>query len=290
MEDIVDVIEGHCFARSNEVGCYLCGEARKSRKISVLFGLNAMVAECPICRIAFQTPPPSPEASLAYMNWRWRSLDAYVADRANQMQRALRQMAFVTAYVEKPSRLVDFGAGAGAFVRLATDQGWEATGIEQSDSARARAKDFFNVDLLREFDSGHYEVATLWDVVEHLRDPTRILAMIREHLTDDGLVFIETANLEDWRRVLKKDAWELYLFDHQFYFSPSSLKQILHKAGYQGFQQLNHDRELPSLHPRWILLHPLPALRSWLEWAKARLRWPAHGDLRLLVVVAKKSS
>jgi hypothetical protein len=72
MEDIVDTIEGHGFPRSNEVGCYLCGETRTARKIPVLFGMEAMIAGFPARRIAFQIPP-SPEASLAYMNWRWRS-------------------------------------------------------------------------------------------------------------------------------------------------------------------------------------------------------------------------
>jgi hypothetical protein len=290
MEDIVDIIEGHRFSRAKEVGCYLCGEIRKARKIPVLFGMKAMIAECAACRIAFQTPPPSPEASLAYMNWRWRSADAYVADPAIQMERALRQIAFVNQCVKKPATLVDFGAGAGAFVRAAVDQGWEATGIEQSDSARGRARDFFGVDLLSELDSKSYDVATLWDVVEHLRDPAKTLAMIREHLTDDGLVFIETGNFENWRRVLEKDEWELYLFDHQFYLSPTSLKRILGQAGYEGFRQLNRERDLPSLHPKRILQHPSVALRSWMEWGKARLRWPAHGDLRLLVVVAKKAA
>ena len=95
MQKIVDIIEGHQFFRSDEVGCYLCGEVRKSRKIPVSFGMTAMVAQCPACRIAFQTPVPSPEASLSYMNWRWRSSDAYVADRPHQLRRALRHMNFV---------------------------------------------------------------------------------------------------------------------------------------------------------------------------------------------------
>jgi hypothetical protein len=103
-------------------------------------------------------------------------------------------------------------------------------------------------------------------------------------------VFIETGNFENWRRVFEKDEWELYLFDHQFYLSPTSLKRILGQAGYEGFRQLNRERDLPSLHPKRILRHPSAAVRSWMEWAKARLRWPAHGDLRLLVVVAKKAA
>src|SRR5438874_6485518 len=117
--DTVDIIEGQRFPRSAGVKCYLCGRPRESRRIAVSLGMHAMVAECPDCRIAFQSPRPSPEASLAYMNWRWRSTDNYVANRASQMQRAMEQIAYVKQFIDRPIRLLDFGAGSGSFVRAA---------------------------------------------------------------------------------------------------------------------------------------------------------------------------
>jgi len=132
LEGIVDVIEGQRFPRSEEVGCYLCGKTRERRRIPVRFGMYAMVAECPDCRIAFQTPRPSPEASVAYMNWRWRSTDSYVGNPISQMQRAMQQVAYVKQYINKPIRLVDFGAGAGSFVRAALDQGWDAQELSRT--------------------------------------------------------------------------------------------------------------------------------------------------------------
>jgi SAM-dependent methyltransferase len=287
-EDTVDIIDGQRFPRSGEVKCYLCGRQRESRRIAVGFGMNAMVAECPDCRIAFQSPRPSPEASLAYMNWRWRSNDAYVGSRANQMQRAMQQIAYVKQLIDRPIRLVDFGAGSGSFVRAALDEGWDATGIEQSTSARARAKEFYDIELREELGEGRYDVVTMWDVIEHLRDPQEVLARIGKHLAKDGLIFIETGNFENWRRVVQKDGWGLYLFDHQFYFSPSSLKQVLHDAGYNGFCLLDCNHEYPSIHPKRVFRHPLQSVLSWLEWALAKARWPEHGDIEVMVAVGRR--
>lgn len=288
-DDAADVIEGQRFPRSEAVGCYLCGQHHPARRIPVAFGMHAMVAECPACRMAFQSPRPSPEASLAYMNWRWRSDDAYVGNRASQMRRAMTQVGHVRRFVDGPVRLLDFGAGAGSFVRAALDQGWDASGVEQSSSARQRAKALYDVELLDRLGTERYDVVTLWDVVEHLRDPRGLLAMLGEHLTANGLIFIETGNFENWRRIAEKDDWGLYLFDHQFYFSPSSLRQVLRDAGYQGYCLLDCNRARPSLDPGHALRNPSTAARSWLAWAQAKARWPAHGDINVMVVAARKA-
>ncbi|MBP7051911.1 MAG: class I SAM-dependent methyltransferase [Phycisphaerae bacterium] len=285
---VVDVIEGQAFPRSEEVGCPICGERRPSRRVAVRYGQVAMVAECPDCRIEFQTPRPSAEASLAYMNWRWRCSDAYVGNAGSQSRRARRQVCYVEKCAGRPARLVDFGAGAGSFVRAALDRGWDATGIETSDSAIARAREFHRVELHKEFPDERYDVATLWDVIEHLRDLQGTLRTVAEHLVDGGMLFIETGNVEHWLRSVEKDRWPLYLLDHQFYFSPSSLEQVLRRAGYDGFRLLRVNHSYPSLSPKRLVQHPLRAVRSWRAWAQARAKWPAHGDIDLMVAVARK--
>lgn len=125
-------------------------------------------------------------------------------------------------------------------------------------------------------------MATMWDVVEHLRDPKETLATVGRHLATDGLIFIETGNFENWRRVVEKDRWGLYLFDHQFHFSPSSLKQVLCDAGYNGFCLLNCNGARPSIHPKQVFRQPLQLVRSWFEWARAKAKWPEHGDINVM--------
>jgi len=288
MGAVVDVIEGQSFPRSEEVGCPICGQARPSRRIAVRYEQVAMVAECSDCRIEFQTPRPSAEASQAYMNWRWRSSGSYVGNAKSQTRRARRQIRYVKRYVGRVVKLVDFGAGAGSFVRAALDQGWDATGIETSDSAIARAREFYNVGLRKEFPNEQYDVATMWDVVEHLPDLQGTLQMVAEHLVDGGWLFIETGNVEHWLRCVEKDRWPLYLFDHQFYFSPSSLEQVLRRAGYEDFCLLKVNRSYPNLSPKRVVPHPLHTVRAWRAWAQARAKWPGHGDIDLMVTVARK--
>lgn len=284
-----DIIEGRRFLRgAGEANCYLCGKRKESRRIPVRFGQNVIVAKCSDCRIAFQSPMPSPEASSAYMNWRWRSTDVYVRDRASQMQRAMKQVSIIKRFINRPIRLVDFGAGSGSFVRAALDQGWAAIGIELSISARSLAREFYNVELRGEMAEGQYDVITLWDVVEHLRDPRGILTMLGRYLTKDGIIFIETGNFENWRRIAEKDKWGLYLFDHQFYFSPSSLKQVLRDSGFKKFYLLDCHHSHPTIRIRKFLRQPLRFISSWFWWIWAKAKWPKHGDINVMLVVGRK--
>src|ERR1700720_4024976 len=135
----IDVIEGVSYRRGELLGCLLCGKPHPPPTISVKFGMKVMVAECSECRIAYQTPQPALEASLAYMEMRWRSHDDYVANREQQRTRAQKQLALVGGIVAPGSRLLDFGAGTGTFVRVACEGGWDAVGVERSEVAMERA-------------------------------------------------------------------------------------------------------------------------------------------------------
>lgn len=123
---IHDVIEGVSYARLEEPGCPLCGALHASRTIPVSFGMTAAVAECAACRLAYQTPRPSLEASLAYMEMRWRSQDTYVGDPEHQRARAAKQLELLALVAPAGARVLDFGAGIGTFARAARAAGWDA--------------------------------------------------------------------------------------------------------------------------------------------------------------------
>ncbi len=288
-EAVADVIQDVRFVRTEEVGCPLCGEPRPSRRIPVRFGMQAYVAECPSCRIGFQTPRPSPEATLAYMDWRWQSSDTYVADVEDQRRRARKQVEIVQRYAPSPRRVLDVGAGAGSFVRAALDQGWDALGVERSGSAISRAAELHGVELVQDIPREQFDVVTLWDVIEHIRNPEEFLRMLREHLADDGCLFVETGNLESWVREWTRDRWQLYLFDHHYYFSPSSLHQILRRAGYAWSALVDTNHVRPPLNPLHALRRPVRTALAWRTWNETRRRWPHH-EISVMVMVARKDA
>lgn len=79
-------------------------------------------------------------------------------------------------------RVVDFGAGAGQFVKACEMNGLQALGVERSPEARRIAEHAFGVNLRPDTSSakqwlgqdGEY-VLTLWEVLEHSADPVALL-------------------------------------------------------------------------------------------------------------------
>ena len=72
-------------------------------------------------------------------------------------------------------RLLDIGAGTGAFVTTMLQAGWKVTGLEPDSIARENAKTKHGIELCSADDiyslpSGSFDVITLWHVLEHVHD------------------------------------------------------------------------------------------------------------------------
>ena len=282
---MVDVINGAAYPREAPIACPLCGQVNDPRPIPARFDMQTSVAECVPCRLAYQTPRPSEEASRAHMDWRWSSGDRYVTDSESKRRAAREKLRHVEAVCPARGRLLDFGAGSGAFVRASLDGGWDATGVEQSASAVVRAREYYGVELLNGIPDDRFDVITMWDVVEHLRDPVAVLRLLHARLAQNGVLLVETGNYENWRRLLEGDRWGLYLLDHHFYFTPHSLQTATLRAGFSALDVLDFDHSAPSLSR--TLKRPLWGLRAWRAYRGAREEWPRHGDINVMVAVAK---
>ncbi len=281
---MVDVIEGRSFPRESPIDCPLCGAHNAARVIDARYGMKASVAECKPCRLAYQTPRPTDEASQAYMNMRWSSADRYVADAERKLGGARKKAVIARKAAPNARTLLDFGAGSGAFVAAARAQGFEAVGVERSEAARARAMDFYGVELLGAVPDGStFDVITLWDVVEHLRDPVGLLAWLRDHIIPGGVMILETGNYENWLRLLKGDRWGLYLLDHQFYFTPESLEEVTRRAGFSGFRVTKRNRHEPEALTTDSTARDR---RRRAVFDEAVARWPKHGAINVMIAVA----
>jgi SAM-dependent methyltransferase len=149
----------------------------------------------------------------------------------------------------RPGRLLDVGCGTGGFVKIAKDAGWEAFGVELSESAANCAVERgvqVRAGTLEEqhFPPDYFDVVTLWDVLEHLPDPSKELMEIYRILKLDGFVVIRVPNTGI--QLLK-----VYLFDdllrinriglqanlHLSHFVSATLRALLKSCGFEVFRE-----------------------------------------------------
>ena len=72
----------------------------------------------------------------------------------------------------------------------------------------------------------------------HQKDLAGVLAKLREWLAEDGLLYLETPNIE--AEAASRAKGDIFEFGHAFYFNPKTLRAML---GLAGFEEAAETRE-----------------------------------------------
>lgn len=167
----------------------------------------------------------------------YQALAAGQRRTARARLRTLARMHRSTGARSRPSRLFDLGCGTGVFVEQAGRQGWGAVGAEVSayaaDVARSRGLNV-TCESIEDFSPAAeaYDCVTMWDVIEHLRDPGAALGKLAKALRPCGILALSTGDITAACARLCGSRWHLFnLPEHLYFFSPRSLRGLLGQAG-----------------------------------------------------------
>ncbi|MFC1646532.1 methyltransferase domain-containing protein, partial [Candidatus Omnitrophota bacterium] len=151
-------------------------------------------------------------------------------------------------YKKAQPRLLEVGCGAGFLLDEAKKQGWDTYGVELSRWAAGYARDKFGLDVTQDalidtnFPFGYFDAVILSDTIEHLIDPKGTLTKIRPLLSPQGVMYINTPNINSLvSRLLKARWWGFNQF-HLHYFAKETLKQMLETTGFEVVRWGNYSR------------------------------------------------
>lgn len=133
--------------------------------------------------------------------------------------------------------LLDVGCYTGVFIEIAAGHGWDAQGLEPSrwaiEQARARGLCVVQGTLdTVDLPEAHFDVVTMWDVIEHLTDPRKALEQVHRLLRPGGLVVVHTIDIESLFARLLGARWPWLMEMHVYYFSRRTLRAMLGKCGF----------------------------------------------------------
>ena len=226
------------------IGCSLCGE-QQMQPLLTPEGRNGRwryhVVRCPSCGFLYRHPGIRPERLGELYEGRYdRFLTGRYA-RARQLRYAVAMDAFGDLFAEGGGRrLLDFGCGAGLFMELADQRGFEAWGVDLSESSVARARGrpggaraYFGAPAdVPEIAAGGFDVVTLWSVMAHLPLPLDDLRMLRGLLAPGGVILIMTVNANSLRLKANGADWNGFTPNHLKFFAPATLGRALTAAGF----------------------------------------------------------
>jgi SAM-dependent methyltransferase len=166
-------------------------------------------------------------------------------------------------------RVLDFGSGAGGFVRKAQSVVREIAAVEPEQRVQAHWRDRMTIYSSIDEAGGDYDLITAFHVVEHLSDPRAMLTRLGTCLAPGGRLVIEVPSASDALLTLYDcEAFQRFTYwsQHLFLFTRRTTEDLLRQAGlrvvavqeYQRYSLANHlhwlVRGSPGGHERWHFL------------------------------------
>jgi SAM-dependent methyltransferase len=193
----------------------------------------------------------------------------YLADAPIIERNFARRLRLLGSFVPR-GRLLDVGSAYGFFLKVAREAGWEAMGVEiaaECAAAGARlagvpvlAGDFLEAEL-----PGSFDAVTMFDVLEHMRDPRACLERARRLLAPGGVVVVETGDVASpWARLLGAHWYFLDPPQHLSYFTAAGLARLAEGCGLQVARVARIGRWVSLANVAFKLAHHAPggALRA----------------------------
>ncbi len=152
-------------------------------------------------------------------------------------------IANMLAAMPSGRRVLDLGCSGGRLSERIRQLGHKVVGVDSVEIAgvRGRVDDFVLGDLedgIPEAAGGDFDVVVAADVIEHVRDPERLLRQMAEVLSPNGQIVISTPNFGHWYS-RGRVAFGAFDYDrrgildetHLRFFSRKSLRRTIGSAG-----------------------------------------------------------
>jgi len=138
--------------------------------------------------------------------------------------------------------LLDVGCSSGSFLVVARDYGFRVAGVEPAPAAAKTAREMQfviyegtleSLNLVKE----SYDAITMFEVIEHLKDPVIVLKECNRILRPGGILVICTGNTESWTVRHMAEDWEYFDMakhgGHISFFNPISVRMLAERTGFE---------------------------------------------------------
>jgi SAM-dependent methyltransferase len=230
--------------RAPSAACALCrsGGARLRFRVA-----GYPLWRCPRCRHEWLEPQPD-ERALAelytedyYDSWGLERRQAHV--RELKLRTFSARLELAAPWLERGARVLDVGCATGFFLEAARLSGYSPFGVELSAFGAAVARERFGRGRVHhgplegaaftDNAEGRFEAVFLSDVLEHVREPRRTLALVRSLLVPGGAVVITAPDAGSASHRLLGRAWPHYKLEHLHHFTRANLVGLLEQAGFR---------------------------------------------------------
>ena len=157
---------------------------------------------------------------------------------------ARRRLHTISALLDKPPaslHVLDVGCSRGNFLAAGEKLGFHMEGVEPAANiaAAARAQGLkVHTGLLADIHlpSAAFDAITLFEVIEHLKEPLPLLRECHRVLKPGGLLVLSTGNTASWTVAAMRERWDYFHIakdgGHISFYNPRSIALLATRAGF----------------------------------------------------------
>ena len=263
--------------------CNYCGSSAADEFLSLQdllldrLEIRTRLVKCRDCGLVYQNPRPTISEMAAHYPPEY---DSYAPNPVTQRTPWLLRLAYdygvrkrlkTVTHHKSGGRLLDVGCATGTFLLgVKRHSKLEPEGVEINAEAAAVARGEglkVTVGALEEadFPGDSFDAVTLWDVFEHLHDPSSALAELHRVLKPGGVLVMRVPNLDSYDAGIFGRNWAGYDSPrHTYVFGLDILQKLLRRAGFRVLSMRCNIGSYPTfmLSVRfWLTGRNVPAAR-----------------------------
>lgn len=247
----------------NLVKCNLCGSVNYSVLYKTYSGdvtateqdyritdhtsdMPVRIVRCEQCGLIYANPRPAVRSLIAAYS---RMVDESYLEEEEGRRVSARSILDTLGRLKKHGKLLDIGCATGFLLDEARKAGWEVRGVELSGWAVHYAKTELGINAIfhgilknARFPDNYFDAVVMKDSIEHLTDPRGTLVEIRRILKADGVLCVNTPNIDSFIGKILKARWWGVKQSHLYYFSRQTLHSMLRAAGFEPIRTRSHVR------------------------------------------------
>jgi len=248
------------------VGCPTC-ENKPSQPLFIKN--NGHYCHCPACdHIFLANQLKSDVLERFYANYPTSSMEWH-RNESDFYKRVYEKGISMLGLGSDKVEMLDIGCSSGYFLALASLENIDAYGVEPNKREAAYAIEH-GIKILgstiADLDKNQmFDIITLWDVLEHIKNPIDYLDSLRSLTKSGGSVFVQVPTSDSLAARVMRDSCNMFDgIEHLTLFSNRSLDIAFEKAGYETIR-------------KQTIISESHALKNYLSYEKnPYLGQPAH--------------
>lgn len=203
--------------------------------------------KCNRCLLEFIHPVPSNKVlDFIYSNPEysaWEVVSKREKTKGIRYQNFEYYLKIIRKY-KKNGKILDCGCATGCFLDVARKNGFDCYGIETSEipfsvTEKKYSGKIFKLNLEDlDFSKGFFDIVTMFDFIEHVKNPKEVLKKASYLLSNKGLLVLTTPDTRSLSMSVLRKSHTNYILEHLNLFNKANLPNFLKKFGFETIKMM----------------------------------------------------